>query len=60
MACGSCGGNKTSKQYPYDAVMPDGSRQTVTSAADERIQRERVNMKIRQDAAAKGYSVRNA
>lgn len=59
MACGSCGGRASAAtKYPYDAVMPDGQKITVTSAAMERIERGKATERIRAAAKAKGYSVK--
>lgn len=60
MGCQTCNGKAAAaaQQYPYDARMPDGSRVTVTSAADERVQRERFAQKEREAARTSGYTVR--
>lgn len=59
MGCSSCGKRAAGTvQYPREAVMPDGSRVEVTSAADERAARERFRAKEREQATAKGYTVR--
>lgn len=44
--------------YPYEATMPDGSKVTVTSAADERTQREKFRQAERERARTAGYTVR--
>lgn len=58
MGCSSCGQRAAvaSAKYPYEAVMPDGSKSLVSSAADERVQRQNVQARMRQEAAARGYS----
>lgn len=60
MGCSSCGGRVTSSaaKYPYEAVMPDGTRVMVSSAAQERIERSKAQERIRAQAKTKGYSVR--
>lgn len=60
MGCSSCGGRATSSatKYPYEAVMPDGERVMVSSAAEERSERAKAQSRIRAAAKAKGYSVR--
>lgn len=59
MGCSTCGKSTAAQQqYPYDARMPDGSRVTVTSAADERVQRERFKQREREAARTNGYTVR--
>ncbi len=60
MGCQTCGGKAAAaaQQYPYEARMPDGSRVTVTSAADERVQRERFKQAEREAARTNGYTVR--
>lgn len=63
MGCGGgCGGARAAaaNTYPREAMMPDGSRTTVTSAADEKAQRERVFTRMRQEAVTKGYRSRPA
>ena len=60
MGCSSCGGRATSSatRYPYEAVMPDGTRVMVSSAAEERAERSKAQERIRTAAKAKGYTVR--
>lgn len=60
MGCQSCGGKAAAAaaQYPREATMPDGSKVTVTSAADERTQRERWRQRERENARTAGYTVR--
>lgn len=60
MGCYTCSEKAAAaaQQYPYEARMPDGSRVTVTSAADERVQRERFAQKEREAARTNGYTVR--
>lgn len=57
MGC-NCGGKGAGKQYPYEAVMPDGSRVMVSSAAQERLEKDKARAKMRQNSAGKGYTVR--
>lgn len=57
MACGSCGGKSAAVKYPYEAVMPDGSRVMVASAAQERAERQSAQERMRAAARSKGYSV---
>lgn len=59
MGCSSCGGAaKAAATYPREAVMPDGTKVTVTSAADERVQRARYQQAERAKAKVDGYTVR--
>jgi hypothetical protein len=60
MGCSSCGGARTAAAgtYPKEAVMPDGTKVTVTSAADERTQRARFHAQERDKARVSGYTVR--
>lgn len=60
MGCASCGGKaaKAAASYPREATLPDGSKVTVTSAADERVQRERYRQAERAQARETGYTVR--
>jgi hypothetical protein len=57
MGC-NCGGKNAGQQYPYEAVMPDGSRVMVSSAAMERTEKEKARARMRQQSAGKGYTVR--
>lgn len=58
MGCSSCGSKaKAGVSYPHDAVMPDGSTVTVTSASDERVQRQNAQARMRLQAQAQGYTV---
>ena len=59
MGC-NCDNKSGGKQYPLEAVMPDGTRVTVTSAAQERIEREKARARMRQQSSGKGYTVRSA
>lgn len=59
MGCSTCGDRaKAAATYPREATMPDGSKVTVTSAADERTQREKFRQGEREKARANGYTVR--
>lgn len=59
MGCSSCGNRASAAtKYPYDAVMPDGTKVTVSSAQHERLERSKAQERIRAQAQAKGYSVR--
>lgn len=49
MGCESCG-RKSTTTYPREAVMPDGTRVTVTSASDEREKRDAVAIRMRRDS----------
>ena len=58
MGCSSCGGAKNSGvTYPREITLPDGTRMTVTSAANERTERERWRQRERESARIKGYTV---
>jgi len=58
MGCSSCGGRAAAaQQFPYEAVMPDGSKVMVSSAADLRVQTQNVQARMRREAAEKGYTV---
>lgn len=56
--CGRSDSVSAAAQYPREATMPDGSKVTVTSAADERTQREKFRQAEREKARATGYTVR--
>lgn len=57
MGCSSCAERAAkAAQYPREAVLPNGKRVTVTSAADERGQREAARVSMRREAAVKGYT----
>lgn len=57
MGCSSCGQRATAAvQYPYEAVMPDGTKSMVSSAADERVQRSKVQARMRETSRARGYT----
>lgn len=60
MGCSSCGGARAAAAatYPKEVVLPDGSTATVTSVADERIQRQNAQARMRAQASERGYSVR--
>lgn len=59
MGCQSCGrAASAAAQYPREVTLPDGSKVTATSAADERTQRERHRQAEREKARATGYTVR--
>lgn len=58
MGCSSCSGRAAAAaKYPYEAVMPDGTKAMVSSASDERVQRQTVQARMRREAAEKGYTV---
>jgi hypothetical protein len=58
MGCSSCGGRAAaSQQFPYEAVMPDGSKVLVSSMSDLRVQTQNVQARMRREAAEKGYTV---
>jgi len=57
MGCSSCGQRaQATTQYPYEALMPDGSKSMVSSAADERAQRSKIQAQMRETSRAKGYT----
>jgi len=60
MGCQTCGGkgSKATTTYPREATLPDGTKITVTSSADERVQRERYRQRERAAAKQNGYTVR--
>lgn len=61
MGCSSCGGAaKAAAKYPYEAVMPDGTRVMVSSAAQERVEKDAARARMRDAARGNGYSVHNA
>lgn len=62
MGCSTCGGAaaKAAAQYPYEAVMPDGSKVMVSSASQERVERDAARSRMREAARGNGYSVRSA
>lgn len=57
MGC-NCKDRTKGVTYPYEATLKDGSKVMVSSAADLRTQQERAQTRMRQQAAAKGYSAR--
>lgn len=58
MGCSSCGKRATTgAQYPRTVVLADGSSVEVTSAADERTQRNRAQERMRAKAQQLGYTV---
>lgn len=60
MGCSSCGNRaKQSAKYPYEAVMPDGKRVMVSSAAQERMEKDAARARLREAAKGNGYSVHN-
>lgn len=59
MPCGSCGGG-SAKKYPYEAVMPDGSKVMVSSAAQERVERDKARARMRGQARGVSYTIRDA
>lgn len=58
MACCGRSDSTPAATYPREATMPDGSKVTVTSAADERTQRARFQQTERDRARTTGYTVR--
>lgn len=57
MGCSTCGGANTSGvSYPREITLPDNSRITVTSAANERTERERWRQRERDRARVSGYT----
>lgn len=61
MGCSSCGGKKAqaaSVATPREVKMPDGKIVTVTSAAQERAERDQAWVRMRAEARAKGYTVK--
>lgn len=60
MGCSSCGraAAAAATQYPKEVTMPDGTKKTVTSAADERTERARFQQAEREAARTRGYTVR--
>lgn len=58
MGCSSCGKRATSAaQYPRTVVLADGSSVEVTSASDERVQRNKAQERMRAKAQELGYTV---
>lgn len=58
MGCSSCGGRaEAAATYPREVLLSDGSKVTVTSAADERVQRARAQQVAREQARRDGYTV---
>lgn len=57
--CSTCGGGKasTAATYPREIMLADGSKMTVTSAAQERTERTRAQQRERDAARTRGYSV---
>lgn len=62
MGCNSCGGGASSGvTYPYEAVLVDGSKVMVSSAAQHRTENEKARMRLRQQAGGgSGYTARSA
>jgi len=61
MCTGGCGGSKAASaaaQYPREITLPDGTKMTVNSSAQERTERERYRQREREAAKTKGYTVR--
>jgi hypothetical protein len=58
MCCGRDG--KQSAKYPYEAVMPDGTKVMVSSASQERVERDKARSRMREAARGNGYSVHDA
>lgn len=58
MGCSSCGQRaKAAATFPRTVVLADGSSVEVTSAADERAQRQRAQERLRLRAQERGYTV---
>ena len=58
MGCSSCSKRASAAaQYPREVTLGDGSTVTVTSAADERVQRAKAQEQMRARAAERGYTV---
>lgn len=58
MGCSSCGSRASAAaQYPRKVTLPDGSEVEVSSASDERVQRQRAQARMRERARSTGYSV---
>jgi hypothetical protein len=60
VGCSSCGGGKSAAKYPYEAVMPDGTRVMVSSAAQERVEKDNARARMREASRGNGYSVHDA
>lgn len=61
MGCSSCGSKaKQAAKYPYEAVMPDGKRVTVTSVTQERMERDAARARMRAASKGNGYTVHDA
>lgn len=56
MGC-NCKGRDTGQQYPYEATLKDGTKSMVSSAADLRAQNQAAQVRMRQQAKTKGYTV---
>ena len=57
MGC-NCGGRGAGVTYPRQVTLDSGTNVTVTSAADERTQKERDRQTQRAKAKETGYTVR--
>ncbi len=58
MGCSSCGKRAAAAgEYPREIVLADGARVTVTSSADERVQRQAAEARMRAQAELRGYTV---
>lgn len=58
MGCSACNKRASAAAtYPRTVTLPDGSQSEVTSAADERAQRQRAQERMRARAAERGYTV---
>lgn len=61
MAGGCCGGSKAqaaSVIAPYDAKMPDGTVVRVENKAQERVEKDKAYLRMREQARKDGYRVR--
>jgi hypothetical protein len=59
MCCGkSTEAAASAALYPREAVMPDGSKVTVSSAAQERTERAKAQQRERDQARERGYTAK--
>lgn len=56
MGC-NCKNRDTGQQFPYEAVLKDGTKAMVSSAADLRSKNDQAQVRMRRAAATKGYTV---
>ncbi len=57
MGC-NCAGRNQGVTYPREVTLDSGKKVTVTSLADERVQKERDRQQQRANARTTGYTVR--